>query len=142
MKLIGRTTRCAAIYREEEFKKLGLTSTQHAFILHICKHPGILQHELPKLLLLDKSNVTRQLSALEDSGFAIRKPSEHNRKHICIFPTPKAYDTYPKIKAVLSKWTQLITENFDEHELITLHTLMNKLYENALATTLENEGYI
>lgn len=131
MKLIGRTTRCAILYRDAAFAEIGLTGTQHSYILSVCREPGISQNHIAKSLLINKSNVTRQLILLETGGFITRRQDPANRRRIQIFPTDKALEAYPKVLEVLTAWNDLILAGLDPAQQEHLLTLMHLVLKNA-----------
>lgn len=135
MRYISRTSRCAILYRDEAFRELGLTGTQHNYVSVICNHPGILQHQLAKRLLVNKSNVTRQLNLLEQAGFIVRRPDPLSRRQVQVFPTDKALEAHPLIRSVLQQWNAILVEGLSEQEQDTLKALLDKVYSNALLVT-------
>lgn len=138
MKLIGRTSRCAILFRDEAFYDLGLTGTQHSYILAICKNPGISQVQISKTLLIDKSNVTRQLALLEQSGFITRRQEEGNRRQVAVFPTNKALEAYPRVLSVLGEWNKILTAGLTEEQIEHLVQLMRIALNNAEQATTGN----
>ena len=64
MKALGEVWRCANLYRTAQYEKLGIGSYQDSYIINICKHPGVSQEQLSKLIYVHKSSVARQLGAL------------------------------------------------------------------------------
>lgn len=131
MKLIGRTTRCAVLYRDSAFAEIGLTGTQHSYILAVCRDPGISQNQIAKSLLINKSNVTRQLNLLETGGFITRRQDSTNRRRIQIFPTDKAIEAYPRVLEVLGSWNQLILAGLEDSQKEQLFVLMQQVLKNA-----------
>lgn len=135
MRYIARTSRCSILYRDEAFRDIGLSGTQHTYIMAICNHPGILQHQLAKRLLVNKSNVTRQLNLLEQANFILRRQDPESRRQVQIYPTEKALEAYPKIRHVLQSWNAILVDGLTDLESETLRTLLDKIYQNALLAT-------
>ena len=69
LKNIGIISRCTDMYRDDRFKELGINSRQAVYLQHICREPGITQDALGKNICVNKSNVTRQISLLEENGY-------------------------------------------------------------------------
>ena len=69
MKYVGEIWRCAALYRTEQYEKLGIGCYQDQYLVKICEQPGISQEEIAESLFVHKSNVARQVAALEEKGF-------------------------------------------------------------------------
>ncbi|HEY5586641.1 MAG TPA: MarR family transcriptional regulator [Ruminiclostridium sp.] len=133
MKYISRTWRCAILYRNGKLENEGLNGYQHSYILKICKNPGISQEQLSKMIYINKSNVTRQLTLLEQKGFITRIPSEKDKRIMQIFPTQKASDVYPKVHALLVEWNAFLTEDFTEEELQHLNSMMEHMMNKAMS---------
>jgi MarR family transcriptional regulator for hemolysin len=133
MKYIGRIHRCANTFRTNQLKDTGLSGGQHIYIFHICRHPGISQEELADLIYVNKSNVTRQLGSLEQQGFVRREPSLQDRRLQLVFPTDKAAEVYPRVRALMKRWNELITEDLTQEEQQMVISLMQKISEKAVA---------
>lgn len=131
MKYINQTSRCAVVYRNTEFESLGVYDHQHAYILHICSLPGIRQDELAKRILVNKSNVARQLALLEAEGLVRRETSSTNRKHILVYPTEKCLEIYPLIKEKLRVWNSELLEALTEEERIAFESAIMKIAQKA-----------
>jgi len=135
MRYISRTARCGILFRDEAFKEIGLTGTQHNYIAVIHNHSGIYQHQLAKKLIVNKSNITRQLNLLEQNGFITRRLDSNNRRQVNVYPTDKAIESYPKIRQVLANWNDILLQGFTDDEKLQLNTLLDKVYQNALLAT-------
>ena len=131
--------RCSAFYRGRAFEELGITANQYAFILRVCAEPGITQDALAKHLFINKSNATRQLTALENSGFIERRQSEDDRRVLLIYPTQKAIDVRPAILEKLVEWNDYLLEGFNEDELQQLDDMMEKILEKAKTYVLDRQ---
>lgn len=135
MRYISRTSRCAEIFREDKFKAHGLSGSQHNYIMVICKNPGLYQHQLSKTLIVNKSNITRQLNALEKNGFITRRQDPSNRRQVQVFPTDRAYEVFPLVQDTLKSWNQLISEGLSPEERLQLLGLLERVYQNARLVT-------
>ena len=98
MKNINRIARCAEQYRNDRLEPFGLTGSQYSVILSVCREPGITQDRLSELVYINKSNVARQLSQLEENGYVTREQGEKDRRTIKVFPTEKSLETVPVIR--------------------------------------------
>ena len=140
MKNINRIARCAEQYRNDRLEPFGLTGSQYSVILSVCREPGITQDRLSELVYINKSNVARQLSQLEENGYVTREQGEKHRRTIKVFPTEKSLETVPVIRDTLRQWSEYITEGFDESEKEILLAMLEKMKDRA-AEYLE-KGYI
>ncbi|MDD3693029.1 MAG: MarR family transcriptional regulator [Oscillospiraceae bacterium] len=127
MKYIGIISRCAAQYRGGRLEKYGVSGYQCTYIINICKNPGISQDRLAKTIFINKSNVTRQLSLLEQNGYVIRQTSKTDKRITEVYPTQKAIDILPVVFSVLGEWNDYITEDFTTEEKHYLLTLLERV---------------
>ncbi len=131
MRQINIIGRCAASYRNAKFKELNLCSVHHSYILNICKNPGISQEALAKHIYVDKSNVTRQVMALEKLGYLKRAQSQKDKRIIEIYPTEKAFKILPYVKKVVDFWNEYITQDLNPEELELLMKMLEKIADRA-----------
>ena len=69
MRQINVISRCGALYRTEKLKEVQLGAPHHSYIINVCNYPGTSQEQLAKHICVDKSNVARQLTLLEQNGY-------------------------------------------------------------------------
>ena len=137
-KSINVLYRCAVLFRTEKLKETGLNGYQNTYISNICRNPGISQDQLSKLIYINKSNVTRQLAALEQMGFITREASPTDRRVLLVYPTQKAKDLYPYIQQILGEWNDYLTSDFTEEERVLLSSMMERVMEKAADYVSEN----
>ena len=82
--------RCGAQYRTEALAPMGLKACHASYLLEISAHPGISQDQLAQRILINKSNVARQVAVLEEEGYIRREPSPQDRRVMELYPTQKA----------------------------------------------------
>ena len=131
MKNINLISRSAELYREERLKPYGISGCQSKYILAVANSPGISREELSRRLFVNKSNVARQITLLEASGFVRREVNERDRRATLLYPTQKLTEVLPKVREVLGEWRNIITEGFSEEEKELLHGLTGRMVENA-----------
>jgi len=139
MRSINRTNRCSTRYYNEKLNADGITGNQQIYIFQICRHPGISQEQLSQRIAVNKSNVTRQLCALEQNGFIRRQPSPEDKRVLQVFPTEKAEALYPKVLDIMRLWNSLLLEDFSENEKSLLLSMMQRVQEKALLLAEEEE---
>ncbi len=139
MRSINRTHRCSKRYYNEKLNSDGLSGSQQIYIFQICRHPGISQEQLSQRIVVNKSNVTRQLSVLEQNGFIRRQPSPEDKRVLQVFPTEKAEALYPKVLELMRIWNNLLLEDFSEEEKNLLLSMMQRIQEKALLLAEEEE---
>lgn len=114
---ITEINRCGAQYRRENLEPMGLKGCHASYLLEICRSPGISQDALARRIYINKSNVTRQLTALEEGGFVLRKPSREDKRILEIYPTEKTMELLPQIRRMLCEWSDYLTAGLTEEEL-------------------------
>lgn len=137
MKYLGKINRCASLYRGARLEGTGLGSCQLLYILKICQNPGISQEKLAGLLMINKSNVTRQMAALEQSGFIRRVPRETDRRVMEVFPTEKAERVYPRVREVFQEWNRRLMEGLSDEEQENLISMLDRIQEQAVRLARE-----
>ncbi|MCD8373076.1 MAG: MarR family transcriptional regulator [Clostridia bacterium] len=130
MKNINLVSRSAEQYREERLSPFGIKGCQSHYFLEICRTPGVSQEELSRRLFVNKSNVARQISLLEEGGFVKREAKEGDKRTFLLYPTQKMLDALPEVKRVHGEWRELVTEGFTEEESEQLKYLSEKMVEN------------
>lgn len=139
MRSVNITHRCFNKYHATKLKEYGIGGHQMMYIVRICHHPGIKQDLLSKHISVNKSNVTRQLAALEKDGFIERKPSMEDKRSVLVYPTPKALEVCPIIEEMRNEWNDLILEDFSEEEVALLLSMMSKVKAKAMDLVKEVE---
>lgn len=131
MKYIARIGRCNNCYRDHVLEGTGLTGAQCPYLLRICRHPGISQDQLARMLYVSKSNVTRKLEKMEKAGLITRSPLPADRRVMQVFPTELGKSMLPRIGEVFSDWNAILTEGFSAEEKEQLIGMLERLYANA-----------
>lgn len=132
LKNINMVSRSATQFCDEQLCKISDLKGYHAkYLLNVCANPGVSQDALARTLFVNKSNVARQLSVLEEEGYILRKQGEDRRVSL-VYPTGKAHEAVAVIKGINAKWREVITDGFTETEKETLLRLTERLYLNAV----------
>ena len=131
MKYIGRIYRSSGLWRVDKLSEEGLSGIQHFYIFQIVRRPGISQEKLAEHIMVNKSNVARQLSAMEAAGLVVRKGSSEDKRVLEVYPTEKALEIYPKVVALMKQWNELITEDLTEEEKKVLESVLPKMAKRA-----------
>lgn len=131
MRYIHTIARCANLYHDEALQSAGLSPYQSAYIPVICVNPGITQDQIARQLHVNRSSVTRQLTALEESGFVTRRRSTDDRRAVEVYPTDKALAVLPAVREARRKWRSLLLEGMTDTEREALDQLLARLAERA-----------
>lgn len=123
--------RCGAHYRNQELEALGVTGRQAGSLMAICHEPGISQEQLGKRVVLNKSNIARQLAALEDMGLVKREVSANDRRVLRCYPTEKCQEILPQIRMVYRAWRERLLQDMTPEEQEILEKLLAKIKDRA-----------
>lgn len=125
--------RCGTQYRADHLAPMGLKSCHASYLSEICQNPGISQDQLAKRICINKSNIARQVAALEDGGFVRRCSCEADKRIMRLYPTPKALELMPQIRQILRSWSGYLTQDLSEAEKVQLDGLLAKMKARAAA---------
>ena len=117
------------------FGRYNLSPTRYYALLHVSESPGLSSSELSDRLLCDKSNVTRIVKGLENSGYIIRKPHETDGRTLRLYLTTQgktvcadvsvAHQTYNELR--LSCINEISQGNLLENLSLLNDSLQNEL---------------
>lgn len=131
MRYINTIARCANLHQDEALQSAGLSSYQSAYIPIICRKPGITQDQIARELHVNRSSVTRQMTALEDAGFITRQRCTGDRRAIQVYPTDKALEVLPLVRKARQTWRALLLEGMTDTEREALDKLLARLADRA-----------
>jgi len=131
MRYINIVSRCATIWRTDKLEGTELGDQHYSYILIVCRRPGISQDAISRRLFINKSNVTRSLSYLEEHGFVTRERDPEDRRQTRVYPTEKAIDILPRVREMIKGWNSYITEGFTEEEMEMYLSMTERLAERA-----------
>lgn len=125
--------RCQAQYRQSYMEQFGLKSCHAHYLMALCAEPGISQEQLARRIYANKSNVARQLAALEESGYVRRDSDGADKRVLRVYPTQKARELLPLILEKQARWEHFVTEPLSETELEQAAAILAKLKSRAEA---------
>lgn len=129
---IAISERCAMLFRMEAFKDIEIPVSSYMYIYYLCNHnEGINQDSLAKKVYVNKSNVARNIKALENSGYVYREVDENDKRAYKVYPTDKAYAILPFIKNKMGYFNDVLCNGLTEDEVNTLNSLLIKVAKNA-----------
>ncbi|MBR5004977.1 MAG: winged helix-turn-helix transcriptional regulator [Erysipelotrichaceae bacterium] len=131
MKYISRIHRCFRQWQSDKMQGQGINGVQQNYLFHISHQPGISQEQLSDHIMVNKSNVARQLSTLENEGWITRQTSATDKRVYEVYPTEKTMELMPEILSLMKQWNALILEDLSEEEKETLLALMPKITKKA-----------
>lgn len=130
LKNLNAISRGTALFREEKLKEYGLTGGQVKYLFAVCNRGGVSQDELAKSMFVNKSNVARQMSALEEGGFVRREQSAEDKRVYKVYPTRKALDLMPVIRAVNDEWKLVLCRGLTDEDTERLSAVLEKMVAN------------
>lgn len=134
---IHAITRCGRRYREDAFAPMGLKGCHGRYLLEICRNPGIFQEQLTESILVNKSNVARQVAALEEGGFLERRACGKDRRLLRLYPTEKTLALLPQIEEIFRNWEDALLQDLSQEEQDQLEALLQKICHRATAAIAE-----
>ena len=139
MRLISRIHSCGVQYRTAKLQQSGLMGYQVGYFLQVCNHPGITQDTIGKNLHINKSNVARQLAALQEAGLITRTQSPQDKRALQVFPTEKGLQLLPQVRQVLHQYSSFLTQDFTPEQTGQLINLLGLLADKAEQFDLARE---
>ena len=127
LRQINTISRCAGLFRAERLENGELGACHHSYIIAICRTPGITAEELSRRLCVNKSNVARNLSYLEDKGYVRREQSQEDKRAFLCYPTEKMLRVLSRVREIIAEWNSLLTSELDEEELSAFASTLDKI---------------
>lgn len=130
---INLIDRCLRQRRRDYMEPLGLKGIHARLIMHICRTPGCSQDQLAKRMGFDKSTIARQAELLENMDFVIRKPSEKDKRVLCVHPTERMQEFWPGLEAAMEAWDAELVQELTPQEREQLTTLLGRIAQKVRA---------
>lgn len=127
------------LYREVQLAPLGITPRQAIYLREIGAEPGISQEQLARCICVNKSNVARNVAAMEEEGFIERRCCGKDKRVLRLYPTEKALALLPHINRVMESWEQLLVEGLTPTEQQVLEVMLLRLKSAALSGVKEGQ---
>lgn len=113
--------------RREYMEPLGLKGIHARLFMRICGTPGQSQDQIAKRMGFDKSTIGRQVELLEEKGFVERRPSETDKRVLCVFPTQKMLEFQTGLKAAMDDWDEELLQQLTPEEKEQLFVILGKV---------------
>lgn len=134
---INAIDRCGRRYRTDALEPLGLKGCHGRYLREVCRNPGMSQEQLTESVLVNKSNVARQVAALEEAGFLERRACGKDKRVLRLYPTQKTLDLMPQIEAILENWDQTLLQDLSIQEQELLEQLLQRIQDRAAQAIAE-----
>lgn len=113
--------------RREYMEPLGLKGIHARLFMRICGAPGQSQDQIARRMGFDKSTIGRQLELLEEKEFVERRPSETDKRVLCVFPTRSMQEFQTGLKDAMDSWDETLLQDLTEEEKQQLTVIMGKI---------------
>lgn len=127
---IGTIARALDSISNVEFKPYQLTKGQYLYLVRIYEHPGIIQEDLGKLIMVERSTVIRAVQKLVTQGLVEKRPDTTNRKIRHLFTTARAQPVYDRIIAENTYSTRVALQGLSPIEQDQLGRLLRRARQN------------
>ena len=117
--------------RREYMEPLGLKGIHAWLCVTICAQPGASQDQIVRKLWFDKSTIARQLELLENMGLVERRPSETDKRALCVYPTEKMLALQPGLRQAMESSESFLLEALEPEERTQLIELLRKIRRRA-----------
>lgn len=131
-KWVSITDRLSKVWLNKRFEPLGITSSQHMFILNICEREGISQDCLARRVHINRSNVTRALACLERNGFIRREVKASDRRTARLYSTEKGRGICAEILRIEQEWIERMTADLVPEDRTRVQQLMARVTDTVV----------
>lgn len=131
LKNLSTVAQSTALFRDEQLLQANITGYQAKYLLAVSNAEGISQDGLAKKLLVNKSNVARQVGALENAGYLKREQSAEDKRVMLVYTTDAGKAVIPLIRAANEKWKEVLCRGLTRAETEELNRLLEALVANA-----------
>ncbi|UJF31888.1 MarR family winged helix-turn-helix transcriptional regulator [Paenibacillus hexagrammi] len=132
--------RYGQMYIGDRLKDYDIGKGQHIFLNALYKEDGLTQEEISDYLKIDKGTTAKALKKLEEQGYITRKASEKDKRCNHVYLTDKALGIKGDVRAVLTGWTERLTQEFTEEEKQMAHRILEKMGSNAAKFAANSEN--
>lgn len=138
---IGILRRCELYFIREELEKYGL-QTLEGRLLSVLTDDCTSQEILCCQLNLDKGQIAKSISALEEKGLVIRRINEKNRRQKLVSLTDRGREMVGIIEGIYKSWDNISYQGFTQEEILLYRDFIKRMAENAMEYKRKDGGYI
>ena len=114
-------------HRREYMEPLGLKGIHARLVMIVCRCPGLSQDQIARRMWFDKSTIARQLELMEEKGFVERRPSQTDKRVLCVYPTQAMLAFQPGLKAAMQTWEDALLQDLTPEEKEQFDILLAKI---------------
>lgn len=126
LKWLSVSDRFAKTYLDSLLAPLGINSSQHMYLLKVCRQPGILQDSLLDTFYVHPSNIVRTVCALEKKGFLTREPYDKDKRTWRLYPTHRALAIAEQVETACRQAEDALMQGLDDQERQLFAELLRK----------------
>lgn len=128
---VARLYRSFQDYLAGAFRNQGFGAGQVPLLRELSREAGLRQEELAVRAGLDRTTVARTIRCLDEAGLIRRDPDPTDRRAYCISLTDAGQRTIPHLREALKRWSEILTQGFDEEEKRRFMNLLERAAANA-----------
>lgn len=141
LKWLSVADRFYKIYLDKQLAPYGINSSQHMFLIKICRCPGIQQDSLMDMFYVHPSNIVRTIATLEKQGMITRSPNDQDKRTWNLYPTQRALSVIDKIQTACEQTEEILTRGFAPDEQEAFPDLLMQAGKNMAAELrIERKG--
>ena len=114
-------------YTKKPLTKLGITHGHFITLLYISENEGVTQAQLAEIHRKDRNIVSRNIDALEEKGFVIRKRGIVDRRSFTIHLTDLGHSVISTHKNLIKESEEEALSNLSKDEISIFYSLLNKI---------------
>lgn len=129
--------RCISVlYRQSQAffsKKLHpfkIGSGQYAVLIALQDNDGVTQERLSARIGIDKANITRAVTKLQNEGYIVRRPDSDDKRVWRIYLTNQGKKMLPILEDILNEWYSTLSKGLSEHEFENFAINLKKMADN------------
>lgn len=114
-------------YTKKTLTKLGITHGHFITLLYISENEGVTQAQLSEIHRKDRNIVSRNIDALEEKGFVIRKRGIVDRRSFSIHLTDLGHSVISTHENLIKESEREALRNLSKDEISIFYSLLNKI---------------
>lgn len=129
-RLISIINRLFSVYFNSKMNDKTIGFGQLRLLKFIGQNVGCSQREINEYFMSDKGTTATLLKSLEQNEMILRQINKEDSRIKNLFITSKGEEFIGEMKLILSGWTELLLNNFNEQEREMAFKVLNRMVEN------------
>ena len=123
------------LFVSHELSETELTAPEMFYLVQLYIRGGLTQEEMSSELCVDKAATTRTIQAMEKKGLVRRECDMTDKRAKKVYLTEKAYAYQDRIRLILQKWEDCITQDMTEQEAVIFTRQLQQMASRARKIT-------